>query len=169
MHALVVYESMWGNTERVARAIASGIAETGTVEVVEVGNAPAEPDVDVSLIVAGGPTHAFSMSKPATRTEAHHRGAPKGSDATGIREWLDALPTGHQAQTVATFDTKSSRVKLLPGSAARKAGKVAGRHGYARADHAQSFLVADTAGPLLDGELERAAQWGRHLATSAAS
>jgi hypothetical protein len=166
MRALVVYESMWGNTEQVARAIAQGIAETSTVEVVEVTDAPAEPDIDVSLIVAGGPTHAFSMSKPATRTEAHHRGAPNGSDAIGIREWLDALPTGHHAQTVATFDTKASRVKHLPGSAAKKAGKVADRHGYARADRAQSFLVADCEGPLLDGELERATEWGRHLATA---
>jgi len=166
MHALVVYESMWGNTEQVARAIAQGIAESGTVEVVDVASAPTEPGADVSLIVAGGPTHAFSMSKPATRTEAHHRGAPSGSDAVGIREWLDALPTGHHPQTVATFDTKASRVKRLPGSAAKKAGKVAGRHGYSSADRAQSFLVADTEGPLLDGELERATEWGRHLATA---
>lgn len=166
MRALVVYESMWGNTEQVARAIAEGIAETDTVDVVDVANAPAEPDVDVALIIAGGPTHAFSMSKPATRAEAHHRGAPNGSDAVGIREWLAALPVGHHAQTVATFDTKASRVKHLPGSAAKKAGKVAGRHGYAQADHAQSFLVADTEGPLLDGELQRAAEWGRQLAAT---
>jgi hypothetical protein len=165
MHALVVYESMWGNTEQVARAIADGIAETCQVEVVDVGEAPAEPGAAVSLLVAGGPTHAFSMSRPATRAEAHHRGATHGSDAIGIREWLDDLPKTNHAQTVATFDTKSSRVKRLPGSAAKKAAKVAGRHGYERADHAQSFLVADTEGPLLDGELERATQWGRHLAT----
>ena len=128
--------------------------------------APAARGVDVSLIVAGGPTHAFSMSRPATRAEAHHRGAPNGSEAIGIREWLDALPVGRHPQTVATFDTKAGRVKHLPGSAAKKAGKVAGRHGYAKADHAQSFLVADTEGPLLDGELQRAAEWGRQLATT---
>ncbi len=131
---------------------------------VDVADAPAEPGAEVSLIVAGGPTHAFSMSKPATRAEAHQRGAPNGSDAVGIREWLDTLPTGSHPQTVATFDTKSTRVRHLPGSA-KKAGRVAGRHGYSRADHAQSFLVADTEGPLLDGELERAVEWGRHLAT----
>jgi len=168
MHALVVYESMWGNTEQVARAIADGIAHVCPVEVVEVEKAPADPGPEVSLIVAGGPTHAFSMSKPATRAEAHQRGATQGSDVIGIREWLDALPTGHHAQTVATFDTKSSRVKRLPGSAAKRAAKVAGRHGYPDADHAHSFLVTGTEGPLVDGELERATQWGQQLAAASA-
>lgn len=166
MPALVVYESMWGNTEMVARAIADGIAQVCPVEVVEVEKAPAEPGSEVTLIVAGGPTHAFSMSKPATRAEAHHRGATQGSDTIGIREWLDALPAGRHPQVVATFDTKSSRVKRLPGSAATKAAKVAGKHGYPRADHAHSFLVTGTEGPLADGELERAFEWGRQLAAA---
>lgn len=167
MHALVVYESMWGNTEMVARAIAEGIARVCPVEVVEVEKAPEEPGSEVSLIVVGGPTHAFSMSKPATRTEAHHRGATKGSDTIGIREWLDALPAGpHPPQVVATFDTKVSRVKRLPGSAAKTAAKVAGKHGYPRADHAHSFLVTGAEGPLADGELERAVEWGQHLAAA---
>jgi hypothetical protein len=167
MRALVVYESMWGNTEQVARAIADGIRETCTVDVVDVAQAPAEPGDDVSLVVAGGPTHAFSMSKSATRAEAHHRGADHGSDAVGIREWLDDLPAGRHPQAVATFDTKVDRMKHLPGSAAKKAEKVAARHGFDRADHAHSFFVADTDGPLVAGELERATAWGRELATTA--
>lgn len=166
MRALVVYESMWGNTEQVAQAIATGIRETCPVDVVDVGDAPAQPGSDVSLIVAGGPTHAFSMSKSATRAEAHRRGASQGSDAVGIREWLEALPAGHHRQAVATFDTKVERVRHLPGSAAKKAGRVAARRGYERSDHAHSFFVADTDGPLVDGELERATEWGRQLATT---
>ena len=166
MRAMVVYETMWGNTGQVAQAIAEGIRETCPVDVLDVGDAPAQPGGDVSLIVAGGPTHAFSMSKSATRAEAHRRGATHGSEAVGIREWLDALPTGRHTQAVATFDTRVGSVRHLPGSAAKKAGRVAGRHGYERADHAHSFFVADTDGPLLDGELERAIQWGRLLATT---
>ena len=61
MNALVVYESMFGNTEQIARAIADGLSESVEVQVAEVANAPTEPDPDTALIVAGGPTHAFSM------------------------------------------------------------------------------------------------------------
>jgi hypothetical protein len=164
MKALVVYESMWGNTGKVAEAIADGIRETCPAEVVDVEQAPAEPGTDVSLVVAGGPTHAFSMSKSGTRAQAHRQGATQGSEAVGIREWLDALPGGHHAQTIATFDTRVGKVRHMPGSAAKKADKVASRHGYQRADHAHSFFVADTDGPLLDGELDRATHWGRLLA-----
>jgi flavodoxin len=61
MKALVVYESMFGNTEQIARAVADGIGESVDVQLVEVSHAPGEPDADLALIVAGGPTHAFSM------------------------------------------------------------------------------------------------------------
>ncbi len=57
MKALVVYESMFGNTEQIARAVAAGLEESVDVQVAEVTDAPTEPDPDVALIVAGGPTH----------------------------------------------------------------------------------------------------------------
>jgi Flavodoxin len=66
MKALVVYESMFGNTEQIARAVAEGLGESVGVQVVEVADAAAEPDPDVALIVAGGPTHAFSMARSST-------------------------------------------------------------------------------------------------------
>ena len=169
MNVLVVYESMWGNTEQVARAIAAGMSETNQVQVLGSANALGDPGPDVSLIVGGGPTHAFSMSRPTTRTDAHNRGATHGSETVGIRDWLTNLPVGRDAQAVATFDSKVSTMKHLPGSAAKSAAKVAAPHGYQRAAHAESFFVSDTDGPLLDGELERATQWGRHLAAATAA
>ena len=58
MKALVVYESMFGNTEQIARAVAAGLEESvDVVQVAEVTDAPTEPDPEVALIVAGGPTH----------------------------------------------------------------------------------------------------------------
>ena len=164
--ALVVYESMWGNTEQIARAVAAGLGESHQVEVLDVAEAPTNPGPDVQLIVAGGPTHAFSMSKPASRADAHTRGAQHGSAGVGLREWLDQLPAGDHHQVIATFDTKVSKVRYLPG-AARSAGKAAAEHGYRRAAHAESFLVQDMEGPLVEGELERATQWGRQIAIAA--
>jgi flavodoxin len=63
MKALVVYESMFGNTEEIAHAIADGLGESVEVQLAEVADAPVEPNPDVALIVVGGPTHAFSMSR----------------------------------------------------------------------------------------------------------
>ncbi len=163
MKALVVYESMWGNTEQVAEAIAAGLKQAMDVEVTEVQHAPAAPGPEFALIVAGGPTHAFSLSRETTRSDAINQGADHGSAQRGLREWLEALPTGPHPQQIATFDTRASVVRHLPGSAAKGAAKMAHRHGFQRAAYIESFYVKDTEGPLLDGELDRARTWGRQI------
>jgi flavorubredoxin len=68
--ALVVFESMFGNTEAIAHAVADGLRSTMDVDVVEVGAAPASPADDVDLLVVGGPTHAFGLTRPSTRQDA---------------------------------------------------------------------------------------------------
>src|SRR4051794_13533126 len=123
MKALVVYESMWGNTEHVAEAIASGLRQTMDVDLVDASQAPAEPGPEIALIVAGGPTHAFSMSRASTRADAASRGADHPASDPGLREWLDQLPPGHHSQRIATFDTRVDKVRHLPGSAAKAAAK----------------------------------------------
>jgi len=166
MKALVVYESMFGNTEQIARAVAEGLEESVDVQVAEVKDAPGEPDPVVALIVAGGPTHAFSMSRTNTRADAINKGAHEGEREFGLREWIAALPSGQHTEKMATFDTKIESMHHLPGSAAKGAAKAARRHGYESAAKAESFYVRDVDGPLLDGEIDRARAWGRRLAAS---
>lgn len=168
MKALVVYETMFGNTEQVARAIAAGLAETLEVEVSDVWHAPADPDPGVAIIVAGGPTHALSMTRKRTRADAHQQGATHGDPATGLREWLDALPERRHEALLATFDTKVARPRV-PGSAGHAAARAGRRHGYRTVDRPATFLVDGTSGPLLDGEAERATAWGRTLASQLVS
>jgi hypothetical protein len=105
MKTLVVYESMFGNTEQMP-AVAAGIGETVDVQVTEVADAPTDPGFDVALIVAGGPTHAFSMSRENTRADAISKGAHEGEREFGLREWMAALPSGEHTEKLATFDTK---------------------------------------------------------------
>jgi flavodoxin len=167
MDALVVYESLWGNTEEVARAVAEGLAETMEVEVVDVASLPALPD-ELRLLVAGGPTHAFSLTRPTTRADAVSQGATHPTGAVGLREWLERLPGDGAGPVVATFDTRVDKVRRLPGSAARKAARIVRQRGYRRLAPARSFYVADTPGPLLQGEVERAREWGRELAAQPA-
>ena len=162
MRALVVYESMWGNTERIARAVADGIGGARTLEV----NAVSDTDLeDLDLLVVGGPTHAFAMTRPATRQDAVARGAAAGPGDRGIREWLAELPED-LVVPVATFDTRLDAVRALPGSAARGARRELRRHHHGDVIRARSFYVKDTAGPLVEGELQRAAQWGAQLASA---
>jgi Flavodoxin domain len=167
MKALVVYESMFGNTEAVARAIADGLRARMEVDLCEVSLAPQQIADPVDLIVVGGPTHAFSLSRPSTRAQALEQGATQGQQGLGLREWLALLRKGPHSELVAAFDTRVDKVRRLPGSAAKKAAKVARALGYAPAGR-QSFFVTDTSGPLLPGELERAEAWGQELATEMA-
>ena len=160
MRALVVYESMFGNTELVARQVADGLKGYGDVEVREVSEAPPEPDEQLDIVVLGGPTHAFSLSRASTREDAHRQGATHGEVTRGLREWLDGLHEGSHHPCVAAFDTRVTKVRRIPGSAARKAAKLAGRLGYPVAEQPESFFVEDTDGPLAAGELERARAWG---------
>lgn len=168
MKALVVYESMYGNTRDVAEAVARGLAAVGgeaaEVEVREVGHADAVPPAGLDLLVVGGPTHAFSMTRASTRADA--AGKPHDgeivSGGIGIREWIDALPAPDRAVAAATFDTRV-RHPRLPGSAAKAAAKALVHHGYRRAADPMTFDVDGTTGPLLPGELERAEAWGASL------
>ena len=88
MRALVVFESMFSNTEKVAHAVADGLHVGGcpTVQVVRVDRAPTTVPDDVDLVVVGGPTHAFGMTRPSSREEAVKQGAEDVPTAWGIRE-----------------------------------------------------------------------------------
>ena len=117
MRALVVYETLWGDPEQVARAVAAELESTMTVEVVDSDSAPASVD-GFDLLVVGAPTHAFSMSRPSTREQAgKQRNAPH-VPTRGIREWLETLSRPDAAITALTFDTRVNAPRL-PGSAAK--------------------------------------------------
>jgi hypothetical protein len=161
MRALVVYESMWGNTRQVAEAVAEGLGGASVSEVHEVA---ATDLTGLDLLVVGGPTHAFSMTRPKTRHDALERGATSGTEDRGLREWLAELPHDLRAPD-ATFDTRAKQVRHLPGSAAASARREVRRHHHGRVLDSASFYVEDLEGPLSDGELARARTWGADLAS----
>lgn len=161
--AIVVYESMFGNTHSVADAVAEGLSTALDVTLVEVSHAPREVTDDIDLVVVGGPTHAFSMSRPSTRQSASDQGAdPETSGHDGIREWIGAVEAPEGLLTAA-FDTKVLKPHL-PGSAAKSAGRKLKHRGFKKIDDPKTFYVTGTKGDLVDGEIDRARQWGTHLA-----
>ncbi len=169
MRALVVFKSMFGNTQTIAEAIADGLSASVDVEVVEVGHAPTTIDDGVALLVIGGPTHAFGMSRPGTRRSAAEQ-AQRDVVSTGIglREWLAGIEGGSSAVAAAAFDTRADKPRL-PGSAARAAGNRLRRLGFATAAHAESFYVGGVDGPLIEGEIERARRWGARFGSETAA
>ena len=73
MKAIVAYESMYGNTHRVAEAIAEGLVSLGQVAVMPVAQAAKESMADIDVLVVGGPTHVHGMSRTASRSELAER------------------------------------------------------------------------------------------------
>lgn len=166
--AAVVSESMFGNTAALAREIAAGLrAEAFDVEVWDVAQAPPPARLDVDLLVVGAPTHAFSLSRPSTREDAVRQGADAGRARTGMREWLGTAGASRDGRPrLAVFDTRASKVRHLPGSAARAASHMVRKRHAGSVVGTESFYVDDVQGPLLDGELARARDFARGVAAS---
>ncbi len=166
MQALVVYESMFGNTEQIARAVGAGLATKLGTEVHEVGVAPRVLGESTELLIVGGPTHAFGMSREGTReTAARQAGDRLVSQGVGVREWLDAFQFPRWCVAGAAFDTRIDRPRI-PGAAARVIARRLRRAGVSPVLSTESFYVSATDGPLLDGELERARHWGEAIASA---
>ena len=161
MKAIVVYESHWGNTAAIARAIAEGIGVEARA--LSTAEATVEAVAGADLIVAGAPLLGFSlptesMLKGLGSNAARHP-APPDLSHPSMRSWIDALPAGNGR--AAAFET---RIWWSPGSAAKSIlGKLEGA-GYHAAAKPQRFIVKGKYGPLREGELEKAKTWGAELA-----
>ncbi|WP_034621399.1 hypothetical protein [Cellulomonas sp. URHE0023] len=164
MRALVVYESSFGNTGLVAEAVWRGLAdhvEDAALRRVDV--APTRLDPSVQLLVVGGPTQAFGLSRPSTRADAEAKaGASVTGVSTGVREWLHQLEQPNRPVYSATFDTRIHSPHV-PGSAAVGAWRLLSKGGFELTAEAESFWVTGLRGPLRDGELDRAYEWGVSL------
>jgi hypothetical protein len=160
--ALVLFESMFGNTQQIAEAVKEGLSTFVPTDIHEVGTAPDVIPDGVGLIIVGGPTHAFGMSRPKTRQDATRQaGGHVVSGGNGLREWLTTL-RAPGSLSAAAFDTRIDKPRV-PGSAARGAEKRLRKLGFQIATPSESFYVTGTAGPLVDGETERARRWGEEL------
>ena len=162
--ALVIFESMFGNTQRIAQAVAEGLESRFVTDVTEVNHAPTRIAEDVSLVIVGGPTHAFGLTRQKTRQDAATQAdGPLVSQGRGVREWLEGVGRPRTGVGAAAFDTRIDKPRV-PGSAARGVEKRLRRLGFRVAAEAESFFVTGTKGPLVTGEVERARQWAEQVA-----
>ena len=129
-HALVVYESMFGNTEAIAEEVVRGLSTYFQVSIREVGQAAHDVGDDVALVVVGAPTHASGCRGRAREDAGTKRDQPLVSQGDGLREWLATARPGRPGTPAAAFDTRSAHPRL-PGSAARAAARRLRRRGFA--------------------------------------
>lgn len=145
MDALVVYDSQYGNTERIATAIADTLRTAGTVRAVRVDPKQALDPEGVDLLIFGSPTQGWRPTK-------------------AMQALLESLtPEQLQGRAIACFDTRFQKPRWMTGSAARAMAKRFGQLGLTQLVPPESFFVDQTEGPLLTGELSRAAVWARIL------
>jgi hypothetical protein len=168
MRALVVFESLYGNTAAVGKVVAGSLRSRGyDVSVGSVANvSPVETDA-VDLLIVGGPTHAHGMSRASTRKVAATDAKNTYTDPTtepGLRDWLAAIPLG-RGRAAAAFDTRFDKPVLLTGSAAKSIARRLEHLGFRVIVEPESFLVTG-ANRLKEGEIERATAWVKVLAES---
>jgi flavorubredoxin len=160
MTAIVVYESVWGNTATVARAIAQGYGPDAKAYATD--EVPMEELANADLIVAGSPVFAFGLPSEAIRANIlrSEADAPTPPDLShpSLRSWLNTLHEG--ASSFAAFET---RIWWSPRGATGTIEKRLSGLGYRQIAKAQKFVVRDKYGPLRDGEVERARAWGHTL------
>jgi flavodoxin-like protein len=171
MQAVVVYESMFGNTRAIADAIGAGLSDTFDVVVVPVAQADPAQVSDADLVVVGGPTHVHGMSRASTRLGAAQQAQEPGSGVTmepyasgdGVRDWLPSIGASRGHGMAAAFDTRVKGPAALTGRASKGISHALRRQGYELISEPQSFLVTKR-NTLVEGEEDRARDWGAALA-----
>ncbi|MBW9120815.1 flavodoxin family protein [Microbacterium trichothecenolyticum] len=166
-HVAIVYESMFGNTRSIAEAIADGIRPYCPVTLVPIGRVD-ELAGELDMLIVGGPTHAHGLSRPESRAEAivwadneqKNLHLDDGWSERGIREWLAHTPS--PARRFAAFDSRVDMPRIFTGSAAAAIDRRLTKAGGERFAGPMSFLV-DRGSRLVDGEVERAHEWGGEL------
>lgn len=147
MKALIIYDSVYGNTEKIARAVAEAITPSYEVKVVRVGEANPSELASTDLLIVGSPTHA-------------------GRPTPAIQDLLNKVPK-LQGINIAAFDTRitTKLVRVFGYAAGRIAGNLK-RKGGTLIVSPEGFFVTGNKGPLKEGELERAAGWAKGILES---
>jgi flavodoxin len=156
--AMVIYDTVFGNTEKIAQAMGQALEALGQVDVRRVGDVPASQVIGLDLLLVGSPTRGF---RPTPATTA----------------WLKSLAAGSLGGIrVGAFDTRIPMAKApgflrvmvrIFGYAAEPIANLLTAAGGTLAAAPEGFMVLASEGPLQDGELERAAKWAEGMATNA--
>ena len=156
MRTLIIYDSQYGNTEKIAQSIANVLSQQGEVEIVRVRDVKLDMFKGIDLLVVGSPTQQFRASE---------------SMRLFLKNSSKDLVKGIR---VAAFDTRLTQAfvdkhpplsifESMFGYAAARIAKALKQKGGLLLVPGEGFYVDDTEGPLVAGEVERAEQWAKKL------
>jgi len=143
MKVLIVYDSQFGNTEKVAKAIAVALGSKEDIHVLRVNTVKAEDMKGLDILIVGSPIHAWGPTK-------------------SIKSFMKSLrPEILSGVRAAAFDT--GYPSRMAGSAAKSIEKALSKAGCSIVVPARKFIVTGNKGPLADGELDNAAAWAKEI------
>ncbi len=156
MKSLIIYDSLYGNTEIIAQVIKHVLDQQGGVTIARVGEVQPAQLTGIQLLVVGSPTQQFRAS-------------------AAMRTFLESIPNGAlEGVKLAAFDTRLTQAEInknavlsffvrIYGFAARRIARQLQKKGGELALPAEGFFVEGMKGPLVQGEVERAEAWARRL------
>ena len=144
MKVLVVYDSVYGNTEQIARAIGGAIAND--VKILHARETEPSELQGIDLLIAGAPTQG-------------------GRPTQAMQDFMKKVSEPDIKDiNMSTFDTRiSAKWVGIFGDAAGRIAKNLKKKGGVLLLEPQPFFVEGTKGPLKEGELERAATWAQEV------
>ena len=155
MKAIVIYDSQFGNTEKVALAIRDVLSDAAETRLMRASSVAPRDLMAADLLVVGSPTQRFHATEPVERFL-------KGASLRGVR--AAAFDTRFD---MAEVDSRALKLAVkVAGDSAYAAPRIAGvleKAGATMVVAPEGFIVTDTEGPLRDGELARAAEWARGI------
>ena len=150
---MVLFDSLFGNTEKIAESIGKTLANFHNTKVIKVEQLQSNDLEGIYLLIIGSPTHGGWFTEP-------------------IKKFIVSLPTDLlQSIRVATFDTSvpssnmgfvMNHLAKLFGNAAPRIAKRLIKKGATVID-SKIFYVLGKEGPLREGEIERAQEWANQL------
>jgi len=156
MKVLIIYDSVFGNTEQVAQAMGDALGSQAEVNILRVGDVKREHLTGLDVLIVGSPTRQFRPT-------------------AAINNFLKRIPkNGLKGVKVAAFDTRFTmsvieESRVLPffvrlfGYAAKPISDRLEKKGGELIISPEGFFVEGVEGPLKEGELERAADWAKQI------
>jgi hypothetical protein len=168
MKTVIIFESVYGATESVARELVAVARQHGDAEMIRVEDADAGSLEGADLILVGGPTHLHGLSTRASRQIGLGGPTPGGDGdrrpdlpGPGLRDWFRAVGRV-EGTAAAAFDTRSEGPEIVTGRASMGIARRLHHFGFTEVAAPRSFLVTRD-NQLVEGEAERARHWAESV------